>query len=44
MDIVEYSSGQYAKLLPENPTNLAESRNLNNIQGVPNTLDFLEIS
>ena len=32
------------KLLPKNPTNHADSRNFNNIQGVHKTLDILGIS
>ena len=43
MDILEYSSGQYG-FLPENPTNLADSRNFKKIQGAPKTLDFFGIS
>ena len=33
MGILEYSSAQYPKLLPESTTNLADSRNFKGIQG-----------
>ena len=34
----------FCELLPENPTNHADSRNSKEVQGVGSTLSFLEIS
>ena len=44
MDILEFQVANNGKLLPENPTNHADSRTFKNIQGVHKTLDILGIS